>query len=67
MNKRALHALVGAVMMNATFGTPMPEPKLHNCPFCTAEFEGTPKYCPKCDKRLKKRGTSDQLIDEVNQ
>lgn len=38
---------------------------VRKCPFCGGHFEGRPKYCPQCDKRLIKRGTSDQFINEV--
>lgn len=52
-------------VLSALSGTNLFDTSTHECPFCKEEFEGRPTYCPHCQKRVIKKGTRDQFIDEV--
>ena len=67
--KDELDRIVSQVVFNAFTGNRFRRtdgrlrPSVHECPFCQKEFEGVPKWCPHCRKRVTKPGTSELICD----
>lgn len=66
MTKHLLLTMVGLAMMEPQLLNHMTQQKeVHKCPFCKGHFEGIQKFCPQCNGRLIKKGTSDQFVEGV--
>lgn len=58
---------INMAVMDRLYGTNLLDESEYECPFCHGAFTGRPVYCPTCNRRLIKKGTSNQFIEGIEE